>query len=787
MSTSVGCPQPRSAMWGFLADFVGCERFAALEDAASVKAAGRESWLRKHNSVTVVASGLGTKFDISPRGEERDSPLWNLYLPFILLLKEMVRMSRQNRILCGFVAAAGAGKTTTCQILKTLYNDYFGGSCEGLASSQPPSAQPCAMPAGTVSKATVISMDAFHRYNADLINSGLKSHKGRIDTIDAVNFASCLESVVAAGAEGRAVRVPEYDRQVTHDPVEDATLIGPDVEVVLVEGLYLCAGGLAPPSAATSAQLSAWERIRGLLDVVFYIDVPLEECRQRVVNRKVLGGVPREESEAYYSRVDYPTFQRLKEVDSQKPPPTPPAVLRPLAIESRGIVAADAELDGAGCGPDIVLSIVDTKLQSVVVRHRPGLSVCEKTSSAHTGSVHRCIVLGLNPCLQNTLVFGERAPDGASTLTAGWERGRVNRAKSAVHSVGGKGQHAALAFATSAAASLTVGEGDKRVSSKPHALLFQFAAGEEGKKMLNFLESRANDVAVGWKSGSLPLDVRTFDFSSTAKEGSTGDSCARTRTCTTLIDLSVANEKEGMTELIEPSAAVNAETVMALQQAVQDDLSKSDYPPLVIMGTSPPGAASVYLNILSWIADHGCRFPVMLDLSSGVAPLLKTNAVTILKVNRIELASIAKEAGIASSTATTVTADGDDGVIVADVQGLFSLFPGLQMVAVTDGPLKAHLLLRSEAGKCRYQHWSFGLPSDLPRPFLNPIGAGDTVAGVFAHLHLVQGMSAPEAYRSALAAASASCCSILGADWREEDALAIKSKTTMAFEGEAWF
>jgi hypothetical protein len=46
------------------------------------------------------------------------------------------------------------------------------------------------------------------------------------------------------------------------------------------------------------------------------------------------------------------------------------------------------------------------------------------------------VVLGLSPCVQRTLIFEQRE----------WARGCVNRADAAAVSVGGKGQHVALAL-----------------------------------------------------------------------------------------------------------------------------------------------------------------------------------------------------------------------------------------------------------------------------------------------------------------------------------------------------
>jgi hypothetical protein len=122
---------------------------------------------------------------------------------------------------------------------------------------------------------------------------------------------------------------------------------------------------------------------------------------------------------------------------------------------------------------------------------------------------------------------------------------------------------------------------------------------------------------------------------------------------------------------------------------------------------------------------------------------------------------------------------------------------GLHMVAVTDGPHAAHLFqvaapcspgLGSHSSVGGYaagprgdveatlavSHWGYSLPAQLPLPVLNPIGAGDTVAGNFLFYHCCAGHPAWLAYGRALAAGSASCTTLTGALWDAGVAAAIQ-------------
>lgn len=521
------------------------------------------------------------------------------YLPFMLLFDIIVSRKQHagTRVIIGLVGAAGSGKTTLTQLLCHLYNCWRAVNAAAVADGDAAAdaaslvtagesaaaAASASAPASALHRCCVaLSMDAYHRSNADLVAAGLKQHKGRIDTMDAVAFAADVAAVARDGSNGTSrseLRLPVYDRAVTHDPVAGALSLPPTADVLLVEGLYLaCAGETQRPTDAHAgggtgsgssesepplapAQASAWRALRRQLDVLVMLRAPLPVCAARVVARKVSCGSPPSGALGYYMRVDLPIYRRIASCDALR-------LGRPLArvlgagctsesgsaVAPRGHCAAGAAVsapeapaaasyavdaadaasdcdgdDGDAFGPDLLLdydiidgagvgdgavnlpasgafegesdssdaarlitAFADAQLQLVgawtpsAARADRGCATASAcSSSAGTGGCEsgacmleqqqqqqqraHIVVVGLNPCVQRTLVFGKLPSAGESTSPCGgagagaaagsaagasavdvapqWRRGQVNRASQCALSAGGKGQHAALAAA----------------------------------------------------------------------------------------------------------------------------------------------------------------------------------------------------------------------------------------------------------------------------------------------------------------------------------------------------
>jgi sugar/nucleoside kinase (ribokinase family) len=178
--------------------------------------------------------------------------------------------------------------------------------------------------------------------------------------------------------------------------------------------------------------------------------------------------------------------------------------------------------------------------------------------------------------------------------------------------------------------------------------------------------------------------------------------------------------------------------------------------------------------------------------------LLASGGVHVLKVNSAELAAL---------TAACGTEDCDDENIGGGVGGdctlpsviasrslaLLRKFSGargggLQCVAITNGPRPAVLaelvaVTDASGSGSEVRVWTYTVPDVCAacgsKPVVNPIGAGDTVAGVMLGEWLL-GWPLASAFAAGLAAGSASCLTLTGADWDAADAAAVLAGMTMA-------
>jgi pantothenate kinase len=100
-------------------------------------------------------------------------------------------------------------------------------------------------------------MDGFHRSDAELADLGLLALKGVPDSFDATGFLDKLADV----RTGEDVVWPTFDRR-REVVVPDGRLIDAATRLVVVEGNYLL------------LDASPWDRVRGHLDTVWYLDVP---------------------------------------------------------------------------------------------------------------------------------------------------------------------------------------------------------------------------------------------------------------------------------------------------------------------------------------------------------------------------------------------------------------------------------------------------------------------------------------------------------------------------------
>ena len=207
-----------------------------------------------------------------------DRTVEELFLP---LLRRWAQMHREGgrRIFVFLSAPPGVGKTTLSQFLA-----YLSHSVTGL---EPLSA---------------VGLDGFH-YHADYIAAHtvtvdgaevpMKQVKGAPETYDIPKLMDTLQALRV-----REVIWPIYDRNL-HDVVEDGVTV--DANIVLVEGNWMLSSE------------GQWADVAAMCDDSIFIDARPDQVRDRLIARKIRGGLTPEAAEAFYERSDRVNVVRLME------------------------------------------------------------------------------------------------------------------------------------------------------------------------------------------------------------------------------------------------------------------------------------------------------------------------------------------------------------------------------------------------------------------------------------------------------------------------------------------
>lgn len=215
-----------------------------------------------------------------------------------VLRSKRAEAPRRRPCIIGVVGGAGCGKSTFCEIMTRELN-----------ATQTPS--------------VTIGMDAYHYRNEYLeshyINSDskqtLKSIKGALETIDAKSIRNDLSrfcvgqekveapAALEGNADGGVFLFPAYDRNL-HNPVPGRVKV--DIaqhQIVFFEGLHLLANDAR----------GDWAALRNLFDGLIVLKVPIEECKRRVIARKVLGGRSEADALAHWNRSDLKIHENIKD------------------------------------------------------------------------------------------------------------------------------------------------------------------------------------------------------------------------------------------------------------------------------------------------------------------------------------------------------------------------------------------------------------------------------------------------------------------------------------------
>ena len=198
---------------------------------------------------------------------------------------------RQDCVFIGIAGGSGSGKTTLSQLLVRALN-------------------------GLNIHSTTISMDNYHFTNEYLDKHmhptrvdtegnpmNLRAVKGRAETIDSRSLLQDLIRIAKQAARATSSQpppspllLPIYDRAL-HDPVPNRLAVPQSTRVVLVEGLHLLRD-----------QEDTWVQIRAMFHSLYYLrfDEGKDSQRQkeRVMQRRIRGGISREWASPRYDQVD---------------------------------------------------------------------------------------------------------------------------------------------------------------------------------------------------------------------------------------------------------------------------------------------------------------------------------------------------------------------------------------------------------------------------------------------------------------------------------------------------
>ena len=205
-----------------------------------------------------------------------DGAVENLFLPLLHRWTHMQR-ERGGRLLVFLSAPPGVGKTTTAQFLEHLSRATAG-----------------------VEAIQAVGLDGFH-YHADYIAAHtvtvdgrevpMAQVKGAPETYDVPKLVATLNAL-----RERDVIWPIYDRNL-HDVVEDGVRVS--AAVVLVEGNWMLSSE------------GAWDAVAAMCDDSIFIEASPDAVRDRLIARKIRGGLTPEAAEAFYERSDRVNILRL--------------------------------------------------------------------------------------------------------------------------------------------------------------------------------------------------------------------------------------------------------------------------------------------------------------------------------------------------------------------------------------------------------------------------------------------------------------------------------------------
>ncbi|WP_245596602.1 nucleoside/nucleotide kinase family protein [Nocardioides alkalitolerans] len=189
-----------------------------------------------------------------------------------------------RRAVLGIIGAPGAGKSTLVDALLAAL------------AARPPAGEGADWVAH-------LPLDGFHLADAQLDRLGRRDRKGAPDTFDARGYAAVLDRCRTAA---HTVFVPGFERDL-EQPIAAALAVLPAARVVVTEGNYLLLGASGDPAH----EEQGWGEAAGLVDETWYVEVPDDLRRERLVARHVRFGKTPAAAAAWVDEVDEPNARLI--------------------------------------------------------------------------------------------------------------------------------------------------------------------------------------------------------------------------------------------------------------------------------------------------------------------------------------------------------------------------------------------------------------------------------------------------------------------------------------------
>jgi pantothenate kinase len=191
-----------------------------------------------------------------------------------LILEKTNQDGRKRRYMVGITGSPGSGKSTLSALLVDEVNKRARKNI-------------CAL----------VPMDGFHMRNKKLIELGLRDLKGIPDTFEAQSFVDMLGELAAVPM--KTVLCPAFDRTI-EEPVENAIEVSTEHSVLVIEGNYLL------------LQKSPWNKVRPLLDEVWFIAADEDVILPRLIERHVAGGKTTDGAREKVNSTDLPNARLIE-------------------------------------------------------------------------------------------------------------------------------------------------------------------------------------------------------------------------------------------------------------------------------------------------------------------------------------------------------------------------------------------------------------------------------------------------------------------------------------------